>query len=297
MWNLKGGIMPHDYGTFNGTEIGKKIDWMAGLEIEIPLSQRFNIETGARYNAKQQISSYGSHYIDDGGIVEVPIRFAYKCNLNNNLSLHVGLGPYASYNLHSYADKFQDNLQVGLEPSLALNWKCLSLGVMYDYPVFNGTKPQVHNAVMATLGIRFKSSAWKYVGVGALAVATVGVGAVLVAGAMKGDDSGSNSSSGSYSSYSSSDSSSDYSSSSKSGSGNSSSRHSASEVSAKNIDSNTYGRYESQLIKMNAFYEKEYNDSQCRDIQQKMKKIREKWEGRGYRMFHSEWEDWDGRKR
>lgn len=78
---------------------------------------------------------------------------------------------------------------------------------------------------------------------------------------------------------------------------NSSSKSSGNEASNKNRDSNSYSNYESQLIKMNTYHESQYDDSQRRSIQQKMKSIRTKWEGKGYKMFHSQWEDWDGRKR
>lgn len=83
---------------------------------------------------------------------------------------------------------------------------------------------------------------------------------------------------------------------SKNGSSGKSS-HSGNEVEAKNRDQRSYSGYESQLIKMNTYWEDEYNDSHRRDIQSKMKQIRTKWEGRGFQMFKSSWEDWDGRKR
>lgn len=88
------------------------------------------------------------------------------------------------------------------------------------------------------------------------------------------------------------------SSSSKISSGKSSSnKASGNEASNKNRDSNSYSNYESQLIKMNTYHESQYDDSQRRSIQQKMKSIRTKWEGKGYKMFRSQWEDWDGRKK
>ena len=65
---------------------------------------------------------------------------------------------------------------------------------------------------------------------------------------------------------------------------------------SKNRDARTYSDLESQLIKMNTYYNT-YNDNQRRSIQSQMRSIRTKWEGRGYQMFHSSWEDWDGRKR
>lgn len=59
---------------------------------------------------------------------------------------------------------------------------------------------------------------------------------------------------------------------------------------------NVYSDYESQLIKMNT-YPETYSDSQRRYIQDKMRSILTEWEGKGYKMFKSTWEDWDGRKR
>ena len=73
--------------------------------------------------------------------------------------------------------------------------------------------------------------------------------------------------------------------------------HSASEVQAMQSDRRTYSSWESQLIKMNTYYERDYNDAQRRNIQQQMKSIREKWEGNGFEMYHSTWEDWDGVKK
>jgi tetratricopeptide (TPR) repeat protein len=65
----------------------------------------------------------------------------------------------------------------------------------------------------------------------------------------------------------------------------------------RNTDSKTYSDYESQLIKMNTYWESQYSDNDRKYIQSKMKEIRTKWERRGYKMFHSPWEDWDGRKK
>lgn len=60
----------------------------------------------------------------------------------------------------------------------------------------------------------------------------------------------------------------------------------------------TYGRYQSMLIKMNTYYEKEYNDRDRRKYQQEMRDIRLRAEQySNCSVFKSEWEDWDGRKR
>lgn len=69
-----------------------------------------------------------------------------------------------------------------------------------------------------------------------------------------------------------------------------------SEITAMQMDKRTYSNYESQLAKMKTYWETQYNDSIRRDIQQNMKKIRQKWESRGYKMFRSPLEDWNGKK-
>lgn len=80
----------------------------------------------------------------------------------------------------------------------------------------------------------------------------------------------------------------------KSGNG---SRQTISEMTAKNKDSRTYSDYETLLIKMNTYYERDYNDKDRRSIQNKMQQIRMKWVNRGYTFWKSDWEDWNGDKR
>ena len=80
---------------------------------------------------------------------------------------------------------------------------------------------------------------------------------------------------------------------SNSSSRSSSSTQSGSENTSRNRDSRTYSDLESQLIKMST-YPSTYNANQRKSIQSQMRSIRTKWESRGYRMFHSQWEDWNG---
>ena len=306
MWNLKGGIMQRSY--YDEYSIGwdesdrdKRIDWMAGLELEIPLNEKLNIETGLRYKDHYSLTfpdlEYNYDWREAMSHIELPLRFTYKQPLGEYFSLHAGIGPYASYALgDDLGEKWHNNLQVGLEPSIAINWACLSLGVTYNIPCFyKGFDDENKPAVMATLGIRFKSKAWKYIGAGLLAVATVGAG---VAAVWPTSD-GSSYSSSSYSSASYNSSSSSYSSASTSGTGNKSGNttHTASEIQSKNVDARSYSNYESQLIKMNTYWEEQYNDSQRRNIQKKMKDIRTKWENRGLKITYSQWEDWNGKKK
>lgn len=227
MWNLKGGIMQrsvyhfpdYSYYTFShdDADLKKRIDWMAGLELEIPLSSKLNLETGVRYKNHYSLVNLddeyennwrNAHWAEATTHFELPLRLTYKQPLGEHFSLHVGVGPYASYAVgDDFGEKWDNNLQVGLEPSIAINWACLSLGATYNIPCFyKGYKDENDPVVMATLGIRFKSHVWKYVGATLLAIASVGAAAAAV---WPSNDSYSSYSSGSYSpSYSSSSSSS-----------------------------------------------------------------------------------------
>lgn len=219
MWNLKGGIMQrsfYDDYTFwhDDDEREKRIDWMAGLELEIPLSSRLNLETGLRYRNHYSLvfpdDEYKYDWREATTHFELPLRLTYKQPLGEHFSLHVGVGPYASYAAgDDFGEKWNNNLQVGLEPSIAINWACLSLGATYNVPCFyKGFKDENKPVVMATLGIRFKSHVWKYVGATLLTIASVGAAAAAV---WPTNDGYSSYSSGSYSPSYSSGSSSSYS--------------------------------------------------------------------------------------
>lgn len=76
-----------------------------------------------------------------------------------------------------------------------------------------------------------------------------------------------------------------------------SSRQTMAEMTAKNTDSRTYSNYETLLIKMNTYYERDYNDRDRKYIQNQMKQIRMKWINKGYSFWKSDWEEWNGTKR
>ena len=56
--------------------------------------------------------------------------------------------------------------------------------------------------------------------------------------------------------------------------------------------SKVYDSYVSQLVRMNTYPEKYYNDNERKRIQSEMKRIREDWEKKGFNITYSEWEDW-----
>lgn len=291
MWNLKGGIMQRSYiesnsFMFDDCERDKRLDWMAGLELEIPLNEKLNLETGLRYkNHYSFVYSDQDFYEwnDASSHLELPLRLTYKQPLGEHFSLHAGIGPYASYtlgtNMGGYEnDKWSNNLQVGLEPSVAINWACLSLGVSYNLPCFyKGFKDENKPAVMATLGIRFKSKTWKYIGAGLMAVATLGT-AVATVWPTDGDYSSYNSA-GSYtsSSYNSNSYSSSSSSPSSSSNGN---KYNISEQNSYNSEKGVYGNYEFMLS--NHFSgNRSATANEVREWQRAMKNLRTKWEAKG----------------
>ncbi len=280
MWNLEGGIMPR---SVKGDQT--RLDWMAGLELEIPLNLKFNIETGLRYRHHLTVGAIESDI--DYHKIELPVRFTYKQPLGKKFTMHVGAGPYASYALGG------NRLYAGIETSIAFNWKFLSIGAIYDLPIYKGYIDRNKPGFMATVGFRFKTSGWKYVGIGALAVATVGVGALLVANSIKGNGSDS-ASSGDYSSGSSSDS---RSGNSYSGGNSSDSKvMSGSDMQNYNSLRNTYRKWADDLREMkfaNGKYQNGYSQSDKQHAQSEMKRIRQtaqsKW---GKEIPYDSIEDW-----
>lgn len=299
MWNLKGGWMSRDVmmsesGSMSDIEKKSRPDWMVGMELEIPLSEKLNLETGLRYKNHytlvNTLCDYGSfteeQFEEAKTIFELPLRLTYKQQLGRHFSLHAGIGPYVSAIADGWESKkwretkWSDFVHVGLEPSVAINWACLSLGVTYNTPCFyKGYKDENKPVVMATLGIRFKSSAWKYVGATLLTISTVGLAAANAWASAA--EANRNYSSGDYGS--------------SSYSGGSSSRSSAS---SKNVNhgnwtalEKSYSGDESLLIKMRS--SGNYDKQEVRRIQERMKRTRELIEKQtGHKRAVSDVENW-----
>ena len=287
MWNLKIGAMPKSvYTSTYLMEEGEKDsswDYMGGLEVEIPLNEKFNIDFGARYKYHRTfvLDENNSHdYYTADTHLEFPLRLTYKQPLGEHFTFHAGLGPYFSYAFPDGDDLGEDskNFQIGLEPSVVVNWKCLSLGMTYNLPCFyKGYKDENNPGFMITLGVRFPSHVWKYVGAVALGVVTAG--AALAAAWPSGDND--------YSGYGSST----YSSSSASGSHSSSSSSSSgggniSEQQNYNTDKRTYANYDTMLS--GHFYgSRAASGGEVRQWQQAMKDLRKKWTAKGKNFTQS----------
>lgn len=287
MWNLKGGItrrMDYYVGSGSGRQLElyendhKCTDWMAGLEMEIPLNRLLNIETGLRYRNYNTLvipEVFSGDALYATSHFELPLRLTYKQQLGKHFSLHAGVGPYVSYAAgDDFGEKWNNNLQVGLEPSIAINWACLSLGATFNTPCFyKGYKDENKPVVMATLGIRFKSHVWKYVGATLLAIASVGAAAAVVWPSNDG-----------YSSYSSDSYMAGISGSGNGGaSGHSSTngnKYNLGEQQSYNTDKQTWGSYDG-MLSAHFYGSRSATRSEVQQWQKKMKDLRAKWKAKG----------------
>lgn len=295
MWNLKGGWMTRkllmdEYQSTTGTnsiEERTRPEWTAGMELEIPLSTKLNIETGLRYrnhhvlvkNTYDYKSFIREEWDEASTIFEIPLRLTYKQPLGRHFSIHAGVGPYVSAiadgwsSKRAHETKWSDFVHVGLEPSVAINWACFSLGATYNIPCFyKGYKDENKPVVMATLGIRFKSHVWKYVGATLLTIASVGAAASYAWSAAN---------SGSYSSSSYSSGSSSYSSSSSGGNYEEMYRH---------WERRAQAAYNSLSGHSGSSSTYQNNMRLLREAQSEMRKYREKARKAGITIYQSDWE-------
>lgn len=200
MYNLRGGIMPgtvHTDMEHDEDATESRIDWMIGFELEIPIAKNWNIETGLRYKQKSFVAykdyDFGSYWYNEdylakhpeedfnkrlyhtylnASILELPIRATYKFHLNDNFSFHLGFGPYASFNLtgkpFDAGMPFESSaLSVGIEPSVALYYKNVSIGAIYNNPIFFQRHKELDsNRFMITVGFRFGNKVWNSIGRG-----------------------------------------------------------------------------------------------------------------------------------
>ena len=296
MWNLKAtGMLRKSYddlSSYRNDSRRNTIDWGAGLELEIPIKGRLSIETGLMYK-NHLVLSFDKDWENKSGMVhydhgfldclrvsflELPVRLTWNQHIHRRISTHIGFGPYVSYGFGNFTVNSgnKGGVEVGLQPSVAFYFRNFNIGASYNFPIYHNYHDKNKPAIMLTMGIRFKSSAWKYVGATALVVGTVGLGALAIAGMSKSSDSSS------YSGDSSSNSS--RSSRSKGDSGG------LSEQNSYNTDKATYSRYDSLLSSAFAG-NSSASLSEIRDWQSKMKKLRQKWESKGKSFPHSSNED------
>lgn len=172
------------------------------------------------------------------------------------------------------SDGNQTGLSVGIEPRVVFCHRSISFGLSYTNPlIYSEYKNKLGSNIALTFGIKFKSGAWKYVGAGLGAVATLGATAAMVY--QSSQDSSS------YSSYSSSSYSSD---SSSSGGGNYEAMYRKWEKRAKEAYDSLNGHSGSA-----GTYQR--NKKLLRDAQKEMRSCRQKAYKAGVIIPQSEWED------
>ncbi|ADV42813.1 outer membrane beta-barrel protein [Bacteroides helcogenes] len=296
LWDFKVGASYHNVCD------ERKLDYMGELGIDIPIKEKFSLEAGLRYKNILFVDDldnvdYDTYkpYAADGediraNILELPVKFGYKLRLAENSNLRFGVGPYVSAGMNGSMKLFG----AGVTSCVVYEYKKVNVGLNYNITCHEPYKNMAKEGVFLTIGVKFGNSVWRGIGTGLAAVGSV-AGSVADAytestGSSFVNDNVDNTGSG----YSVSNNTNGSASGSTS---RSSSNNSVSDVQAKNTDSNTYSKDESLLVKMNTYYERDYNDSDRISIQSRMKSIRTKWEGRGFKMRHSQWEDWDGRKK
>lgn len=174
-------------------------DILAGIGMEIPISRKLNIETGLRWKygyALLDLDNMPFAYSNDKTAeqihwLELPVRLSYKWQLKDNLSLHLGAGPYVSMPIaYSFQgddsfikDEPKGKLNVGIEPAVVLYWGQFNIGAHYNIPIHKGYHDGYNNRVELTLGIRFKTKAFERFAESASRWDTDGITNALVQGA------------------------------------------------------------------------------------------------------------------
>ena len=193
---------------------------LGGFGLFIPLSSRVPllIETGLRYR-NAPIINYGKRdntwvWVDPkvgrGNFVELPLKLNYELRLNELNSFRFGLGAYGAYMIDG-SEGNQTGLSVGIEPSVVFCHRGISFGLSYTNPlIYSAYKNKLGSNIALTFGIKFKSGAWKYIGAGLGAVATLGATAAVAYQSSQDSSGYSSDSSSSYSSGSSSSGGSNY---------------------------------------------------------------------------------------
>lgn len=186
-------------------DMSKQGTWnaLAGFGLFIPLSSRVPllIETGLRYRYAPVVEPWSYYSVSDvyqDHFVEIPLKLNCDLRLNDSNSLRFGLGAYGAY-LIGGSDGYSSGFSVGIEPSVVFCHRGISFGLSYTNPlIYSKYTNKLGSNLALTFGIKFKSGAWKYIGMGVGAVATLGAVAVTTYQASQGSSDYSSSSSSSY---------------------------------------------------------------------------------------------------
>lgn len=274
--------------------------YSAELGLDIPIGNKFAIQPSFMYklmhDKNTEFNFYDNYYEKDDyyndwdeeksfyHFLEIPVLFSYKLPISKNQKIRFSAGPYVCTNVD-----FKD-YEVGTNLRITYEYKKFNVGISSELPIFNNPFPRgdfgkKQPGICLNIGIKFHSKAWKSIG---MVAGAVGVVAGTVGVAVMESKANNSTSSAAYEA-------SDEAASSSSSKGNKNSK--VSDRNAKWMQGNystmknTYSNYETQLIKMNT-YPSQYNDRQRRDIQSKMRQIRQTITSHGGTCSKSQWEDW-----
>ncbi len=257
----------------------------AGMDIQFSLKEKFFIETGLNFRKSPYV--YGENVSEaepysgenfrgykvrqgngDRDVLSIPVRFGYKLKLRGNNQFEFAVGPY-------FGADFDADYYVGFSQMVTYKHRALSLSFHWENPLFvNTSHNHFKNQFAFSIGVNFNG---RKPNMDNILLGLEIAGSVLETANQVVSQY--NESSGG-SSYSDSDSR------SSRGGGSSSSGNvngngfSPSEQQAYNTDKRTYDDYDTQLSK----HFSGIMVMSCRDvkeIQKKMKKLREKWESKG----------------
>ncbi len=197
LWDFRGGVSYGSYENLYG-ESKSAFNYLGELGVDIPIKDKYAIEVALRYKNVYHADSYKSYnfenyegeaynkaYWSDGDIfsywydgydepkfdgraslLELPVRFGYKIPLSTKSLLRVGAGPYVSFGLNNGFRYYQS----GISTAVTFEYRKINVGLNYNIAVHNAFDKFGHDGVFLTFGIKFKSSAWKSIGIVAAAV-------------------------------------------------------------------------------------------------------------------------------
>lgn len=187
------------YQKSDNTDKKNIFNWGAELGIDIPVKEKFGIEVALRYKNWLHSDSY-EHTTDldpynkvywetdkwegQANLLELPIRFSYKLPVSSNSLVRIGVGPYVSVGMdHSFSV-----YQAGVTTAVTYEYRKINVGLNYDFAVHKGFDNELSNELYLTVGVKFKSSAWKKIGTAAAVIGGAAVAVGTVVTAANGDD-------------------------------------------------------------------------------------------------------------
>lgn len=316
LWDFRGGVSYNNIYDYGDGDKKNAFHYFGELGIDVPIKERFALEIALRYKNVfhsdsfesadfDTFDNYDKNYWSDekedyegrASLLELPIRFGYKFPLFKNTLLRLSAGPYVAAGLNEGFRYYQS----GISTALTYEYKRINLGLNYNIPVHNAFEKEGHDGLFLTFGVKFKTSAWKSIGAGVVAV---GAAAAVVGTVISSSDSESGSSDDDVTMEYDEEN-------GASASSGASNRVSSDKVKQAKREANyrssgayknadrAYIGYEDQLrdMKLNPERYSNLSSSQFRQkvksIQSKMKSIREDMESHGVKRFKSDFESWN----